>query len=152
VRTSARCGAAPERRLRLRHFTNETASGWQTVSFAQPITISAGTTYVASYHSNGFYAATPNYFTTSYTNGAPDRAERQQRCLRLRTGSLFPSRDLQCDELLGRCGLPKRRATVATTRRLHSTILAIPPITGTTLTIQASALLANDSDPDGNTI
>src|SRR5262249_20027715 len=30
-------------------FTNETASGWQQVSFAQPVQIQANTTYVASY-------------------------------------------------------------------------------------------------------
>ena len=37
-------------------FTNETASGWQTVTFSNPVSITAGTTYVASYHSNGHYA------------------------------------------------------------------------------------------------
>ncbi|WP_152970858.1 DUF4082 domain-containing protein, partial [Rhizobium ecuadorense] len=51
-------------------FINETASGWQTVSFTQPINVTAGATYVASYHSNGFYSATANYFTTDHTNGA----------------------------------------------------------------------------------
>ena len=50
-------------------FTAESASGWQTVTFAQPITVAAGTSYVASYHSNGFYAASPNYFTTAHTSG-----------------------------------------------------------------------------------
>src|SRR5690606_19421865 len=50
-------------------FTNETASGWQTVTFTNPISISAGTTYVASYHTNGFYSVNGNYFTTSVTNG-----------------------------------------------------------------------------------
>ena len=33
-------------------FTNETASGWQTATFSQPIPIQANTTYVASYHTN----------------------------------------------------------------------------------------------------
>src|SRR5262249_44122056 len=33
-------------------FTNETASGWQQVSFSQPVAVTAGTTYVASYHTN----------------------------------------------------------------------------------------------------
>ena len=31
-------------------FTGETASGWQTLVFANPVAITAGTTYVASYH------------------------------------------------------------------------------------------------------
>ncbi len=44
-------------------FTNETASGWQTVYFATPVTITAGTTYIASYHSaSGYYAVSYNYF------------------------------------------------------------------------------------------
>ncbi len=50
-------------------FTNETASGWQQVLFSNPIAITAGTTYVASYHTNGNYSADPNYFATSHTNG-----------------------------------------------------------------------------------
>ena len=46
-------------------FTNETASGWQQVNFSTPVSITAGTTYVASYHTNtGNYADTPYYFTT----------------------------------------------------------------------------------------
>ncbi|MDB5564437.1 MAG: hypothetical protein JWP84_1003, partial [Tardiphaga sp.] len=50
-------------------FTNETASGWQQVPFANPVTIAAGTTYVASYHTNGNYSADPNYFATAHTSG-----------------------------------------------------------------------------------
>jgi hypothetical protein len=44
-------------------FTNETASGWQQVSFAQPVAITAGTVYVVSYHTTvGFYSASGGYF------------------------------------------------------------------------------------------
>jgi hypothetical protein len=51
-------------------FTNETASGWQQVNFATPVSITAGTTYVASYHTNtGDYAADPNLFAVALTNG-----------------------------------------------------------------------------------
>src|SRR6185437_8898460 len=51
-------------------FTNETASGWQQVSFSQPVAVTAGTTYVASYHTNvGQYAVDRNYFATAYSNG-----------------------------------------------------------------------------------
>jgi hypothetical protein len=42
-------------------FTNETASGWQQVSFSSPVSVTAGTTYVASYFApNGHYSATSN--------------------------------------------------------------------------------------------
>ena len=44
-------------------FTGESASGWQTVSFASPVAITANTTYVASYFApNGHYASSTGYF------------------------------------------------------------------------------------------
>jgi hypothetical protein len=59
-------------------FTNETASGWQQVNFANPVTITANTTYIASYHTNtGEYSATANYFANAQTNApltAPSNA------------------------------------------------------------------------------
>jgi hypothetical protein len=52
-------------------FTGESASGWQQVSFATPVAISSGATYVASYHSDvGHYAADQSFFSASgVTNG-----------------------------------------------------------------------------------
>ena len=51
-------------------FTGETASGWQQASFASPIAVSAGTTYVVSYHApNGGYAFENNGLATSVVNG-----------------------------------------------------------------------------------
>jgi hypothetical protein len=48
-------------------FTNETASGWQQVSLPSPVTITSGTTYIASYHTNvGFYSDNENYFATAH--------------------------------------------------------------------------------------
>jgi hypothetical protein len=53
-------------RLATATFTNETSSGWQEVSFAQPVTITANTVYVASYHTNtGQYALNQNFFSVS---------------------------------------------------------------------------------------
>ena len=40
-------------RLATATFTNETASGWQTATFGTPVTVTAGTTYVASYWAPG---------------------------------------------------------------------------------------------------
>jgi hypothetical protein len=51
-------------------FANETASGWQEVLFSQPVQITAGTTYVASYHSNQAYSAGSGYFVSPFTNGS----------------------------------------------------------------------------------
>ncbi|MFK0733243.1 MAG: DUF4082 domain-containing protein [Gloeotrichia echinulata GP01] len=47
-------------------FTNETASGWQTVNFANPVQITANSVYVASYYAPvGRYAADLGYFANS---------------------------------------------------------------------------------------
>jgi hypothetical protein len=47
-------------------FTNETSSGWQTGTFAKPISIKAGQQYVISYHApNGRYVATSQFTGTS---------------------------------------------------------------------------------------
>jgi hypothetical protein len=50
-------------------FTNESASGWQSVNLAQQVAIQANTTYVVSYSSNGFYSATSNFFSSGVDNG-----------------------------------------------------------------------------------
>jgi hypothetical protein len=44
-------------------FSGESQSGWQTATFANPITVQPGTTYIASYYApNGHYTATADYF------------------------------------------------------------------------------------------
>ena len=53
-------------------FTNETASGWQQVNFSSPISITAGTTYVAAYLApNGHYSAAASAFSSAATNNPP---------------------------------------------------------------------------------
>ena len=53
-------------------FTNETASGWQQVDFAIPVTVTANTAYVASYHTNvGRYSDDPNYFSSKGVDTPP---------------------------------------------------------------------------------
>ncbi|WP_326829773.1 DUF4082 domain-containing protein [Streptosporangium sp. NBC_01810] len=51
-------------------FTDESPTGWQQATFATPVPITAGTTYIAAYHTtSGNYSVTRPYFTTSRTNG-----------------------------------------------------------------------------------
>ncbi len=51
-------------------FANETSTGWQTLTFATPVSITAGTTYVVSYLApQGGYAFTANYFGSAYGAG-----------------------------------------------------------------------------------
>jgi hypothetical protein len=56
-------------RLATATFADESATGWQSVYFATPVRVTAGTTYVASYFApNGNYATTANFFTSAWTH------------------------------------------------------------------------------------
>ncbi|WP_184326942.1 DUF4082 domain-containing protein [Rhizobium sp. BK529] len=131
-------------------FTAETGSGWQTVTFAQPITVSAGVTYVASYHSNGFYSATANYFSTDHTNGsltAPSSASSGGNGLyAYGSSSLFPTASYNATNYWVDVVYQVKQnvAPVAANDGGFSTNKGVP------ITIQASALLANDTDADGD--
>jgi hypothetical protein len=56
-------------------FTNETASGWQQVTFSKAVSITAGTTYVAGYFApNGHYSATSAAFSSAGVSNPPLKA------------------------------------------------------------------------------
>ena len=50
-------------------FTNTAASGWQTVALPTPVSITANTTYIASYHTTGAYVAAPTSSPAAVTSG-----------------------------------------------------------------------------------
>ncbi|MBB3045283.1 N,N-dimethylformamidase beta subunit family domain-containing protein [Nocardioides soli] len=50
-------------------FAGETASGWQQATFASPVAVQAGTTYVASYFTPSRYAVSSGYFSSATTRG-----------------------------------------------------------------------------------
>jgi hypothetical protein len=51
-------------------FTGETATGWQTARFSNPVTVTANTTYVASYLApNGHYAQNTSGFNSEQGTG-----------------------------------------------------------------------------------
>ena len=53
-------------RLATATFTGESATGWQQVTFAEPVAVAANTVYVASYFApNGGYAAQLDYFSSA---------------------------------------------------------------------------------------
>ena len=124
-------------------FTNESASGWQYVTFDNPVSISAGTTYVASYHSNGHYTATGDYFTSAYTNGVVGDARSRGRRLRLWGQRPVPDHHLE-RELLGRRAVRSVRSTHRGQRQWfhdHKRHGASNP---------GATLLRNDTDPNGD--
>ena len=50
-------------------FSSEGASGWQSMLFSTPVPVTAGTTYVASYHApNGHYSVTSRGFDSAFNN------------------------------------------------------------------------------------
>jgi hypothetical protein len=64
-------------------FTGASASGWQQVTLPTPVAVTAGTTYVASYHAPvGRYAFNSAYFTAEYVK-APLRGPRNRHQVQL---------------------------------------------------------------------
>ena len=124
-------------------FSNETASGWQQVNFSNPVAITAGTTYVASYHTNGDYSVDPNLFATALTNG-PLTAPANAGVFAYGSSSLFPTNSFNSSSY-----------GVDVVFNLRSTTPVANDDSGfiatenTALSIPASALLANDTDPNG---
>ena len=59
-------------RLATATFSDETASGWQEVTFSAPVPVTANTTYVASYHTtSGYYSADSDFFATAGVDTPP---------------------------------------------------------------------------------
>ncbi|SES50103.1 Fibronectin type III domain-containing protein, partial [Pedococcus cremeus] len=83
--------------------TGETASGWQQVMFANPVTITAGTVYVASYFAPaGHYAADTGYFAASGVDNGPlhalkDGVSGGNGVYRYTSTSAFPSSTYQSE-------------------------------------------------------
>jgi len=78
-------------------FTNETASGWQKVTFNTPVAIQANTTYVASYHApNGHYSVDREFFKNSGIDDPPihylaNGADGPDAVFSVGTSSSFPT-------------------------------------------------------------
>jgi hypothetical protein len=72
-------------------FSGESASGWQQLNFTTPVAVTAGTTYVASYHTNtGHYAFTSGGLSSAVTNG-PLTALASGGVFTYGSGNAFPS-------------------------------------------------------------
>jgi len=82
-------------------FTGETATGWQQVALPTPVAVTAGTTYVASYHSDqGNYAVDEFYFDSAYGHPplrAPSDSESGGNGLYSYGGSAFPINTYQAE-------------------------------------------------------
>jgi hypothetical protein len=132
---------------------NETASGWQTVNLATPVSLTANTIYVASYHTEGFYSADDNYFTADHVNGvltAPSSTSSSGNGVFAYGAGSFPTSSFDAtnywvDVIFNPGGtgtLPPIANDDSGFTTPQNSVLAIP----------AAAVLANDSDPNGFTI
>jgi Domain of unknown function (DUF4082)/Putative Ig domain/Bacterial Ig domain len=78
-------------------FSGETASGWQQANFTTPVAITAGTVYVASYHSTiGHYSYDSGFFASAGFDHAPlhalaDGVSGADGAFTYGSGSQFPS-------------------------------------------------------------
>ncbi|MFI6562237.1 DUF4082 domain-containing protein [Streptomyces sp. NPDC050534] len=77
-------------------FTNETASGWQTLTFATPVAVTADTPYVVSYHApNGNYAVDGGYFAGAHQSypltGTADTTAHHNGLYRYGADPAFPN-------------------------------------------------------------
>ncbi|MCK1716791.1 DUF4082 domain-containing protein [Bradyrhizobium sp. 141] len=130
-------------------FTNESGSGWQTVTFSNPVSIAAGIPYVASFHSNGHYASSTSYFTTARTNGPLTAPANINGLYTYGTSNLFPTSrysasnywvDVMFNNLSGGANQLPVAANDSGLYATQNVPFGIP----------ASVLLANDTDPDGD--
>jgi Domain of unknown function (DUF4082)/Bacterial Ig domain len=129
-------------------FVNETASGWQQVNLPTPIAIAPNTTYIASYHSNGNYSETDNFFTKAYVNApltAPSSSSSGGNSVYAYGSAVtFPTNTWQSSNywvdvvFSATAVLPP----VANNQSGFVTAMNVP------LAISTSSLLTNDTDPN----
>ena len=131
-------------------FKSETGSGWQQVNFATPVAIMAGTTYVASYHTNvGHYADDQNYFASQYNSGSLHVPANGGVYAYGAAGS-FPTQvwnasNYWVDVVLSPSGSPSI-ATTATANQSVSVLTAVAPSSG------SSSQLVNGQEPSNRVV
>jgi len=132
-------------------FSNETASGWQSATFSSPVTITANQTYTVSYHTNvGHYSNTQGYFASTISSG-PLKAAPDAGVFAYSAASAFPTSSYDSSNFwVDVMFVPS--SGVADTPPVAVADSGLVDVANAPLVIAASQLLANDSDPDGDTL
>ncbi|TGD95707.1 DUF4082 domain-containing protein [Methylobacterium nonmethylotrophicum] len=133
-------------------FANETASGWQTATFSNPVALTAGTTYVASYHTNtGHYSTTANGFSSAVTSGPLTAPATANGVYAYGGTSVFPTTTFQATnywvDVVFNPGATVTNQPPAAVNDTGPAVTQNTPVTFSTAT-----LLANDTDPNGDTL
>ncbi|WP_110182152.1 DUF4082 domain-containing protein [Nocardioides solisilvae] len=88
--------SADGQRLAQVTFAQETASGWQSATFDQPVAVTAGTTYVVSYHAPvGRYSITTGFFSQPWTRGDLTAPAGTNGVYRYGSGGVLPTGSYQ---------------------------------------------------------
>jgi hypothetical protein len=132
------------RRLATVTFANETASGWQTAKFAQPVAIAANTTYVISYFApKGHYSVNENYFATERVKGPltalKNGAERGNGVYSYANASTFPNSTYKASNYWVDVLFTAKTFNPTTKPAAPTNLQAVVSGTGVTLKWQASA-------------
>ncbi|MGP2439516.1 DUF4082 domain-containing protein [Streptomyces sp. JW3] len=139
-------------RLATGTFGNETASGWQQLNFATPVTVKANTTYVASYFApNGGYSYDADYFAGQDAGLEPLTALKSgtdggNGVYKYSSASTFPATQSSGSNYWVDVVLDT--STASTT---PPTVTATSPTSGATdtaITASVSAVLSASVDPD----
>src|SRR5262249_40795567 len=135
-------------RLATATFTNETAAGWQQVNLPTPVAITAGTTYVASYHTTiGHYSSDGNYFASARDNAPLHAAASVNGVYAYGATSGFPSNVFQAtnywvDVVFNSSWIPPALTSIAVNPASPSVAL------GASLQLTATGTFADGSSHD----
>ena len=130
------------------NFTAETSSGWQQANFTSPVAITAGSTYVASYHTPGNYSADSNYFTVARTVGPLTAPASGNGAYTYGANPVFPSTTFLASNYY--IDVAFNPGAIVTPRPpVANNDTGIVATENTALPIQAGTLLGNDTDPAG---
>ena len=137
-------------------FTGETASGWQTAAFSTPVSLTAGASYVVSYHApNGRYVATERFSGTSVSSNLSIPSKRVG-VYAYGTTTAFPKNtwqgsnywvDLTFSKTTSYAALPGAGTTTATSTATSTTT----PTTSSTSTTVAPSPTATTTTPKATT-
>jgi len=124
-------------------FTNETASGWQTLTFGAPVSIQSHTVYVASYHTtSGFYSSDVGYYTKQ-VDSWPLHAPAGFNGVFAYGGTQFPTQTFSANNYW----VDVVFAMAGTTTALASS--ANPPVFGQPVTLTATVSGSGAGQPAG---
>ncbi|TAI60072.1 hypothetical protein CWO89_42725, partial [Bradyrhizobium sp. Leo170] len=131
-------------------FTNETASGWQSVTFSNPISLTPGATYIASYHTSvGHYSSSVNYFLSNVTSGPLTALASGNGVYAYSSNIAFPTSTFAATNFWVDVMFNPSAANSAPIAANDDGPIATRDLA---LTIAASSLTGNDSDPDGDAV